>query len=225
MKLLTQGEIDSHFYATAGGGLKGLCAGLLVTGAIFKIGAKKIPNFPKNLPWSIRTAIFISPPTVGITIGAEEASNAFDRDMYSGDYESQLKLAEYQKWSNLPLSEKLLSGVVNNKYKIIVGSWAASMYGSWLYVDRDPIMTRAQKLVQARMYAQFLSVILLLAGMGLTIYDEEKHPENYGEQKNDDWKRILAEEEIRAKEDKKAEPGTYKRVNIYKTSDSSSSSS
>lgn len=219
MKLLTQEEIDAHFYATTAGGLKGLAAGLLVTGAIFKLGARKYPNFPKNLPWSIRTAIFITPPTVGTTIWAEEASNSFDREMYSGDYDSKKKLEEYKAWSNLPIQQKFTQGVLNHKYKIIVGAWAASMYGSWVFVDRDPIMTKAQKIVQARMYAQTLTVLLLLGGMGLTLWDEKKHPENYVKKPDDDWKKILQEEEARVEREKQGNGSVpYKRVDIYKTS-------
>jgi hypothetical protein len=214
MKLLTDEEIDAHWYATAGGALKGLCAGLIVTGAIFKLGARKYPGFPKNLPWSIRTAIFISPPTVGVTIGAEEASNAFDREMYSGDYDSKRRLEEYNQWSKLPLNQKLLQGAINHKYKIIVGAWAASMYGSWVYVDRDPIMTKTQKIVQARMYAQFLTVGLLLGSIGLSMYDEKNHPEHYKKDELSDWEKILIEEEERKKQEQSA--ASYKRARIYK---------
>lgn len=217
MKLLTEEEIDAHFWATTEGGIKGLAAGLLVTGAIFKLGARRNPKFPKNLPWSIRTALFITPPTVLTTILAEEASNSFDREMYSGDYDSAKKLEEYKKWSSLPISEKLIQATLNNKYKIIVGAWAASMYGSWVFVDRDPIMTKAQKIVQARMYAQTLTVVLLLGGMGLSMWDEKRHPENYSAKDDDDWKRILKEEEARVELEKKGNGSKpYQRVDIYK---------
>lgn len=145
MKLLTDAGIDAHWYATASGGLKGLVAGSLISYGIFKYGARKFPKFPKNLPWSIRTAIAISPPTVAITIWAEESSNAFDREMYHGDYEAKAKLEEYNRWAKLPFHQKLVGGCINHKYKIIVSAWAASMYGSWVYVDKDPIMTKTQK--------------------------------------------------------------------------------
>ncbi|ODV70631.1 HIG1 domain-containing protein, partial [Cyberlindnera jadinii NRRL Y-1542] len=198
MKLLTDDEIDAHWWVVAEGGLIGLAAGLLATGAIFKYGAYKYPGFPKNLPWSIRTAIFISPPTVGITIGAEEASNAFDREMYSNDYNAKLKLEEHKRWAELPLSQKFVQGAANNKYKIIVGAWAASMWGSWVFVDRDPIMTKTQKIVQARMYAQFLTVGLLLGSIGLSMYDE-KHNAPAKVEELQGWEKVLLEEEERQK--------------------------
>lgn len=219
MKLLTDTEIDAHWYATALGGLKGLTAGLLVTGAVFKLGSRRYPGFPKNLPWSIRTAIFIIPPTVCTTIWAEESSNSFDREMYSGEYDSRLKLEEHNKWAELPVSQKILQGMITHKYKFIVGAWAASMYGSWVFVDRDPIMTKTQKLVQARMYAQFLTVGLLLASIGLSMYDEKHHPEHYKKDEISDWERILKEEEDRKAlegQQQHKPPAAYQRARIYK---------
>ncbi|KAH3687995.1 hypothetical protein WICPIJ_001027 [Wickerhamomyces pijperi] len=215
MKLLTDDEIEAHWWATASGACKGLASGLLVSGAIFKLGPRKWPNFPKNLPWSIRTAIFISPPTVATTIWAEEASNSFDRAMYSSDHDSKRLLEEHARWSKLSLGGKITNTLVEHKYKFIVGAWAASMYGSWVYVDKDPIMTKTQKIVQARMYAQFLTVLLLLGSIGLSIYDEKAHPENYNVEEKDDWKRILEEEQERLSREKEvAKP--YQRARIYK---------
>lgn len=214
MKLLTPEEVDAHWYVTAAGGLKGLIAGSLVSLGIFKYGHKKWPKFPKNLPWSIRTAIAISPPTAAITIWAEEASNSFDREMYHGDSEAKQKLEEYNQWAKLPWNQKLVGGCINHKYKIIVGAWAASMYGSWVYVNRDKIMSKTQKLVQARMYAQFLTVILLLASVGLSVYDEKNHPEHYNvTPKMTSWEKVLKEEEERLSE---ASSPSYKRTRIYK---------
>lgn len=217
MKLLTDDEIDGHWYAVSTGGATGLAIGLGISAAIFKLAPRRYPGFPKNLPWSIRTAMFISPPTVTMTIFAEEYSNAYDREMHHGDYNARRKLEEYKQWKSLSLSEKIVQGAVNHKYKIIVGAWAASMYGSWVYVDRDPIMSKTQKLVQARMYAQFLTVGLLLGSIGLSMYDEKNHPEHYKKEELSDWEKILKEEEERQLAEKDAVvPGVYKRTRIYK---------
>ncbi|KAH3679091.1 hypothetical protein WICMUC_001287 [Wickerhamomyces mucosus] len=217
MKLLTDEEIEAHSYHTTVGGLKGLTAGLLISGLFFKLGPRRYPNFFKSLTWSVRTAIFISPPTVLTTIGAEEASNAFDREIYSSEYDSRVKLEEYQKWAKLPFSQKFTTTLIDHKYKFIVGAWAASLYGSWVYVDRDPIMTKTQKIVQARMYAQFLTVGLLLGSIGLSLYDERNHPEKYIDNKKDDWELLLKEEEDRINNEKQQQANKpYQRTRIYK---------
>lgn len=52
------------------------------------------------------------------------------------------------------------------------------MWGSWVYVNRDPLLTKTQKFVTARMYAQFLTVGLLLASIGLSMYEENLNKKN-----------------------------------------------
>lgn len=219
MKLLTEEEIEAHWWATASGAAKGLTTGLIISGAIFKFAPRRYPNFLKSMPWSIRTALFVAPPTVATTIWAEESSNYFDRAMYSSDHDAKRLLEEHAHWSQLSTSAKIANVLVEHKYKFIVGAWAASMYGSWVYVDRDPIMTKTQKIVQARMYAQFLTVGLLLGSIGLSMWDEKAHPENYNVEKKDDWKKILEEEEERLAREKEVEAKVakpYQRARIYK---------
>lgn len=217
MKLLTEDEVDAHWYATGAGAIKGLAAGTLFSVGLFKLGGRRYPKFFNNLTWSIRTAIFISPPTIATTIWAEEASNAFDREMYSNEFDENArkqKLEEYSKWAELPLSQKISGGLINHKYKIILTGWAASMYGSWVIVDRDPIMSKAQKIVQARMYAQFLTVGLLLGSVALSLYDEKAHPEHYDKREKPSWEKVLEEELSREKAEKAHQP--YQRTRIYK---------
>lgn len=65
------------------------------------------------------------------------------------------------------------------------------------------------------MYAQFLTVILLLASVGLSVYDEKKHPEHYAKaDEATSWQRVLKEEEERLEQAGSTTP--YKRARIYK---------
>ncbi|SCU78096.1 LANO_0A02080g1_1 [Lachancea nothofagi CBS 11611] len=198
MKILTEEEIEAHHYHTLSGGLKGAVAGLVISGLVFKLAPVKFPKFqPSKLPWSLRTAIFITPPTLLTSICAEEASTGFERMMYGTGSSSNAAVEEHQRWKQLPWSERFIEGVSSNKYKIIVAAWAASMYGSWKFVDRDPIMTKTQKAVQARMYAQTVTVALLLGSIGLSMYEEKKHPDARKLEASRRWEKALerAEEE------------------------------
>jgi hypothetical protein len=61
---------------------------------------------------------------------------------------------------------RALDWASDNRYLIVSGSWAASMAGALGFVCRNPYLTGSQKLVQARMYAQGLTlgvVVLSLA--------------------------------------------------------------
>lgn len=172
MKLLTPEEIKDHRKYTLQGGLLGCAAGL----AISLAGRRYIPRrFPHiklaSLPWSIKTAMFITPPTLLIAICAEEASNRFDSLRYSGQYRDSQTKEDELEWSQLSTWQKCISSLSTHKFKIITASWAGSLWASWHIINRDPIMTKAQKIVQARMYAQFITVLLLLGTIGLTTYE------------------------------------------------------
>lgn len=195
MKLLTEEEIEAHRYHTLSGGFQGAAAGLAISALAFKFLPKRYPKFnPKKMTPSIKTAIFITPPTLLMSICAEEASNNFDKMRYQGKTSKDV-VEEHARWSNLTLSEKFVEGLSNNKYKIIVASWAAAMYGSWKYVDRDPYMTKTQKAVQARMYAQTLTVVLLLASIGLSMYEEKLHPDQKKLDRARRWDAVMEEAE------------------------------
>lgn len=85
---------------------------------------------------------------------------------------------------------------MRNKYKIIVGAWAASLGGSFYLINRDKLMTMSQKIVQARMYAQGLTVIILLATMAVSVSaGEQRRLDN--EQEAQEWEKIAAAEEKR----------------------------
>jgi hypothetical protein len=61
-----------------------------------------------------------------------------------------------------------------NRYTIVFGSWVASMGVSFALVHRNPYLTGAQKLVQARVYAQGLTLGILLASLALETNDARK---------------------------------------------------
>ena len=64
-------------------------------------------------------------------------------------------------------------------------------------------MTKAQKIVQARMYAQFITVGLLLASVGLSMYENKLHPNKQKVNEMRRWEnalKVAEEEERREKE-------------------------
>jgi hypothetical protein len=55
-------------------------------------------------------------------------------------------------------------------------SWAASMVGALGYSFSNKYLTTQQKVVQARMYAQGITILVLMASAGISIYigDDKK---------------------------------------------------
>lgn len=171
MKLISEEEKKAHSNVIMVGGIKGLLLGTALTGGLYAFAPKHYPGIFK-LPWSIRTAIFVVPPAFIAILNAELCSNDFDYEMYSSEASQKRILAEHKRWEALSTSEKAFEVISTKKYSIITGLWAASMWGSWVYVNRDPLLTKTQKFVTARMYAQFLTVGLLLGSIGLSMYEE-----------------------------------------------------
>lgn len=60
------------------------------------------------------------------------------------------------------------------RYKIVGASWLASMVGAFTIVNRDKYLTGPQKLVQARVYAQGLTLAVLIASAGFELSDRNK---------------------------------------------------
>lgn len=174
MKIITEEERNAETEAVLRGGAKGLVIGTLCSLGLFaaaKFRYKKI----LNLSTSGKCAIFITPPIFFVTVEAEKANTLFDQSMYSHEEQTRLKIENDQKWTNMTRNERVKITLNENKYKIITGLWALSLWGSWKWADRDKLLSKAQKFYNARMYAQFITIALLLGSIGLSMRDEQKN--------------------------------------------------
>lgn len=83
--------------------------------------------------------------------------------------ETERILAENRK--RMTSQEKFMDWGRENRYKLVGASWVASMAGSLALVYRDKYLSKAQKLVQARVYAQGLTLLVLIASAAFEISD------------------------------------------------------
>lgn len=197
MKILDDEERNEHWNTVLTEGIKGCvvgagCAALLV-GAV----KAKWPAHYMKFNSSIKTAMWAMPTVSVGAFFADDGSWKFDEKMYRSDYLQTLENQKLEHWNHLSTSDKAFTLVNDNKYKIIITAWAASLYGSWHFVNKDKYMTVAQKAVQARVYAQAITVVLLLGTLLLSMHERElaaKEPAPVPE-----WKRYLAEQEAAKK--------------------------
>ena len=61
-----------------------------------------------------------------------------------------------------------------NRYSIVGGSWLASMATALGIVSRNRYLSTSQKIVQARMYAQGLTIAVLIATAAFEIGDKKQ---------------------------------------------------
>ncbi|KHC55827.1 hypothetical protein MEW_00831 [Candida albicans P60002] len=197
MKILSKEEKDAHVSHIISEGAKGLFYGGALSVGLYQYLKHRHPARFATFNPSIKAAI-IAMPTISVAaFFADQGSVEFDRKMHQSEYQEAKYLEEYREWNRLSLSDKCFTVLNDNKYKIIISAWAGSLYGSWVLVNRDKIMDTAQKAVQARMYAQGITIILLLGTLLLAMKEEEinkKKPKPIPE-----WKRIIMEKEAEDK--------------------------
>ena len=72
----------------------------------------------------------------------------------------------------MTFTQKAMDFGKKERYKIVGASWVASMFTAFALVNRNKFLTGPQKLVQARVYAQFLTLGVLVASAAFEISDK-----------------------------------------------------
>lgn len=179
------------------------------------LAARRYPTI-RNLTLPMKSFLVTSSGTFVGIIAADHASRDFDvqrnqERLWYEKRESQLHNAEM---AGMGLKDRALAYAKQEKYKIVGATWVASMIGSFMLVGRNPYLTGPQKIVQARVYAQGLTVAVLVASAAFEISDQRKgkgildsaRREKQAvkqtaeeEGKGDVWKDLVAAEEHRLK--------------------------
>jgi len=174
MKLLTKEEEAEHYNATIKGGIGGGLIGLTV-GTLGVLGAqRRFPSF-NHLTLPLKAFLVTSAGTFSAIVSADKYSRAFEQSRnpeqeYHDDNERAR--ADYERTK--PFMQRAKDFGWENRYPIVFGSWVASMAGSLALVGRNPYLSTAQKIVQARVYAQGLTVAILIITAAFEIGDRNK---------------------------------------------------
>lgn len=171
MKVVSKEEEQAHYNSVlrggAIGGALGVSAGL--AGVLF--GMRRYAGF-RSLTLPFRSFLVTSAGTFGAIVNAERHSNAFHKannpmNFYKDEAQLAIEAAEAQRTA----AERLEDWGRRNRYTIVFGSWIASMALALAVVGRNRYLSASQKLVQARMYAQGLSLAVLVATAALETAD------------------------------------------------------
>ncbi|RDW72993.1 hypothetical protein BP6252_06900 [Coleophoma cylindrospora] len=174
MKILTKEEEEAHYNATLKGGFTGLGTGMVLGIAGVTMASRRFATI-RNLTLPMKTFLVTSSSTfVGIVM-ADRASRGFEfaRDP-SRQYKDRSTLEQEALRANESTMDKAKDWFRINRYPIVTASWVASMGVALGIVSRNPYLTRAQKLVQARVYAQGLTLVVLLATAAFEVGDAKK---------------------------------------------------
>lgn len=112
---------------------------------------------------------------VGI-IAADHASRNFEMQHNAEKlwYENREERLRAEEMHGLSFTDRATAFARREKYKIIGATWVASMVGSFVLVGRNPYLSGQQKIVQARVYAQGLTLAVLCASAAFEISDQRR---------------------------------------------------
>jgi Hypoxia induced protein conserved region len=209
--------------ATLQGGIIGGIGGLAV-GALGVVGAaRRYPAF-NQLTLPLKAFLITSAGTFAGIIAADHASRGYEaaRNPANQALASREEERRRAESSGLTWTQRAMAWGREERYKIVGASWLASMVAAFAIVGRNPYLSGQQKLVQARVYAQGLTLTVLIASAAFEMQDSREQKGRYEtkeyidekdhkkhtkqverEPKSDGdtlWKDMVAQEEERLKE-------------------------
>ncbi|KAL2006023.1 hypothetical protein VTN00DRAFT_9677 [Thermoascus crustaceus] len=221
MKLLTKEEEAAHYNEVLKGGTVGGITGLVGGLAAVMAASRRYPAF-NSLTLPLKAFLVTSSGTFFGIVAADHASRSFEAQrnadtQYLENREQRLRREELAQMS---FKDRAVAWAKEEKYKIIGATWLASMVGSFVLVGRNPYLSGQQKIVQARVYAQGLTLAVLCASAAFEIHDQRKgqgildaakkgqqannqveQPVHISHERSEDlWKDMVAAEEQRLRE-------------------------
>lgn len=173
MKILSKEEEAAHYAEVVKGGLIGGTIGLGIgIGGVY-MASRRWSAF-KGLTIPFRAFLVTSTGTFVAIVNAERWSIkhqiALDpRRNYTDEAARNAQLIR----ENKSTYERFLDYGSDNRYSIVFLAWLASMGLAFAIVSRQPMST-ANKVVQARVYAQGLTLAVLVASAGFELHDAKK---------------------------------------------------
>ncbi|EPT03659.1 hypothetical protein FOMPIDRAFT_1046695 [Fomitopsis schrenkii] len=170
MKIVSEEERNAQMRATVVGGAKGFGGGLAFALPVSYLLNQRWPYY-RQLPPSLKAFGVILVAVPAFVINAEHGGLKYEKEHWTdvGAHELDiLKHREQVRWDKMSPLEKLKDTAGRHEYGFIGGAWAATMVGAFGWIMRDKYQTMPQKIVQARMWAQGLTIGILIAAGALT---------------------------------------------------------
>ncbi|CAM0143013.1 Replication factor C, subunit RFC4 [Umbelopsis sp. WA50703] len=173
---LTKEQQEKLSHVSFMGGVKGAAFGLGLGLISTVVAQRRSPNF-QALTTPLKSAMIGSATVAGYLFGSEREAVKYENREYGYlDEEELRKLAHQEGDERLSAKDGIIHYLNQNRWSIIAGSWVVSMAGALTYSFSNKYLSTQQKLVQARMYAQAVTIAVLMASASLSVYakDDEK---------------------------------------------------
>lgn len=164
MKVISKEEENEHYGVVVRNGLVGGSVGLALGLAGVWAGSRRYTAF-RQLTLPFRSFLVTSAGTFGAIIVAERASIRYQRshDEMNNYLEATNRAAAEARRAEQTEAQRLMNWGRENRYSLVFASWIAAMGIALAMVGRNKYLSTSQKLVQARVYAQGLTLAVLIA--------------------------------------------------------------
>lgn len=180
MKILTKEQEREHYNAVLYGGAVGGSLGL-AAGTVAVALAQRRYHFFRNLTLPLKAFLVTSSGTFAGIINADHYSRKYESESNPIDVEYRQRESERAaaEKAGKTFTERAMDFGRKERYKIVGASWIGSMVAAFAIVNRNKYLSGPQKLVQARVYAQFLTVGVLVATAAFEISDSRNAQGRY----------------------------------------------
>ncbi|KXL50689.1 hypothetical protein M433DRAFT_60480 [Acidomyces richmondensis BFW] len=173
MKILTKEEEQEHYNATVRGGILGGTVGTIAGAVGVFAASRRYPAF-RTLTPALRAFLITSAGIFSAIVAADSSGRAYEHQRHPNrQYEDHQATLYEQVEAQKSTKEKTLDWLNKNRYGVVFGSWVASMATALGLVGRNPYLTGPQKLVQARVYAQGLTVAVVIISLAFETTDRK----------------------------------------------------
>lgn len=164
MKIISKEEEQAHYNEVLKGGLYGGAAGLAAGLGGVLLAQRRYPAF-RSFSLPLRSFLVSSSVTFGAIVTAERYSIAFQKakDPMNAYLDETHRAIEEARKENETAMKRFMEWGRENRYTIVFTSWAAAMGLAMILVNRNRFLSTSQKVVQARVYAQGLTLAVLIA--------------------------------------------------------------
>ncbi|KAH9906552.1 hypothetical protein F4778DRAFT_726554 [Xylariomycetidae sp. FL2044] len=163
MKVVSKDEEQAHYDQVLKGGFIGGSLGVALGLAGVMGASRRYPAF-RSLTLPFRAFLITSAGTFGAIVNAERFSNAFHKaNNPMNFYKDEAQRAQEALRERETAWERFRNWGQANRYSLVFASWIASMGLALGMVGRNKYLSTSQKLVQARVYAQGLTLAVLVA--------------------------------------------------------------
>ncbi|KAL2828414.1 hypothetical protein BDW59DRAFT_143082 [Aspergillus cavernicola] len=175
MKLLSKEEEDAHYRSVVKGGSVGTLLGLAGGYTGVMLASRRYATV-RHLTLPMKAFLVTSSGTFVGIIAADNASRSFETSRNQGRqwYENREERLRQEELAGMSFSDRAWAFARRERYTIVGVTWLASMVGSFALVGKNPYLSGQQKLVQARVYAQGLTLAVLIASAAFEISERRR---------------------------------------------------